>query len=161
MSGLPYIRTQQVGCPTCRIMILTIVLALTLCGCSLDFWVGDGRGDWTKPIFNGYAISKINSKEILLIYQDNPNDSGGSIILPNFFICSYQQDAPYICLKGIQTNRMTISESELNSAVYSYFFVDTSTGEVVGAFSQYDDLEEYCTARSMELAVDWIPTNEH
>ena len=157
MTGSPCTRARPIGIATFRITFFTIVLAISLCACSNKWFVGEGRGDWTNPICNGYAIFRVNSKEIVFIFQDHPNDSGGSIILPNFFVEEYQVQEPYICLKGIHTRELTISEAELSATVFSYYFIDTLTGEVVGPFNRVSDLEDYCVSRSMELCEFWKP----
>ena len=136
------------------------VIILFLSACSADWWVGDGRGDWTLDLYEGYGISKINSNEILLVRKENPNDSGVAIILPNYFVIAYQLHEPYICLEGIHTQEISASEDELNDMVISYYLVDTANGEVIGPFESQDDYVERCSSLGFEIEDEWIKTNE-
>ena len=146
LNGLLPIRIQLNGRMLLKLTIAALVLILFLSACSVERWVGDGRGDWTLDLYEGYGISKINSNEILLVRKENPNDSGGSIILPNYFVIAYQLHEPYICLEGIHTQEISASEDELNDMVISYYLVDTTNGEVIGLFESDDDFMERCSS---------------
>ena len=88
MNGMQATRIQQNGRMLIKIIAVLVVI-LSLSGCSwLDGFVGDGRGDWTVDLCRGYAISKINSKEILIIHKDSADETGGSIVISNYFIKS-------------------------------------------------------------------------
>lgn len=127
---------------------------------SAEWFLGEGRGDWTLNLSGGYAISKINSKEILLIHKNNPEDSGGSIVIPNYFVLAYQQFDSYICLKGICTQERTISEDELEVGVLSYYIVDTNNSDIVGPIKSYSDLAVQCSSREIEINEEWMePSN--
>ena len=157
MNGLLPISIQQNGRMLLKVAIAILVLSLFLSGCfSIDWWVGDGRGDWTLDLYEGYAISKINSREILLVYKEKPSDSGGAIILLNYFVVAYQLHEPYICLKGIRTQEIAASEEELNAKVFSYYLIDASNGEVIGPFHAYDDFVQHCNSLSLEIKDEWI-----
>ena len=133
-----------------------MILVFMLSACSSEWFIGDGRGDWTLDISNGYAISKINSYEILLVYKENPSDSGGSIILSNYFIKAYQFYDPYLCLEGICTQEIAISQDELIAAELSYFLVNTNNGEIVGPFESYNDFAAYCGDIVLKISNNWI-----
>jgi hypothetical protein len=143
-----------------KLAIVILVFALLFSGCSAEWWAGDGRGDWTLDLCEGYAISKINSKEILFIHKGNPDDSGGSIVLPNYFVIAYQLHEPYIYLEGIRTQRITASEDELNNKVLSYYLVDTTNDEVVGPFESHDDFWEHGNSLGLEMTDEWIQVNK-
>lgn len=160
LNGLLPTRIQLNGRMLLKVTIAALVLILFLSACSVDWWVGDGRGDWTLDLYEGYGISKINSNEILLVHKENPNDSGGSIILPNYFVIAYQLHEPYICLEGIHTQEISASEDELNDMVLSYYLVDTTNGEVIGPFESHDDFVERCSSLGLEIEDEWIKTNE-
>ena len=99
------------------------MVSLLLCSCSLDWWLGDGRGDWTVDLFEGYAVSKINSREIILVHKDDPDATGGSIILPNFFVTAYQLHKPYVCIEGFFTTWNIKRGSARNHSVCCYVIV--------------------------------------
>ena len=160
MNGLLPTRIQLNGRMLLKVTVAALALTLFLSACSIDWWVGDGRGDWTLDLYEGYAISKINSKEILFIHKENPNDSGGSIILPNYFVIAYQLHEPYICLEGIHTQEISASEDELNDMVLSYYLIDTTNGEVIGPFESYDDFVERCSSLGLENEDEWIKTQD-
>lgn len=160
LNGLLPTRIQLNGRMLLKVTIATLVLILFLSACSVDWWVGDGRGDWTLDLYEGYGISKINSNEILLVHKENPNDSGGSIILPNYFVIAYQLHEPYICLEGIRTQEISVSEDELNDMVLSYYLVDTTNGEVIGPSESHDDFVERCSSLGLEIEDEWIKTKK-
>lgn len=160
LNGLLPTRIQLNGRMLLKVTIATLVLILFLSACSVDWWVGDGRGDWTLDLYEGYGISKINSNEILLVHKENPNDSGGSIILPNYFVIAYQLHEPYICLEGIRTQERSVSEDELNDMVLSYYLVDTTNGEVIGPSESHDDFVERCSSLGLEIEDEWIKTKK-
>ena len=114
---------------------LVFALLLSFCSCTLDRLVGDGRGDWTVDLQNGYAISKINSREILIIHKENVEDSGGEIVISNYFVKAYQVQKKYICLEGIRTEGMAATEQELEAAQRIYYIINTDTGEIIGPLS--------------------------
>ncbi len=158
LIGMLSTRIQLNGRMLLKVIIVAVVLTLFLSACSADWWVGDGRGDWTLDIHKGYAISKINSNEILLVFKKNPNDSGGSIVLPNYFVVAYQLQEPYICLEGIRTQRMSASEEELNNMALSYYIVDTNSDDIIGPFEFYEDFVKHCDSLKLEMKDEWIKT---
>ena len=133
-----------------------LALALFLSSCSADWLVGDGRGDWILDLCEGYAIAKINSKEIVLVHKENPNDSGGSFVLSCYYVISYQLYEPYICLKGIPTQGTAAAEDELKSGARSYYLVDTSNDDVFGPFESYIDFAEYCNSLGFSPEEVWL-----
>jgi hypothetical protein len=143
-----------------KALFKTIIVALTvmstLCACSAYWFVGDGRGDWTLDLFDGYVICRVNSYEILLGHKENPADAGGSIIIPNFYISGYQLYKPYICLEGVRTKKMAASDEELNNMQLSYYLIDTTTDEVFGPFTTFDDLVKYGDSIQLEISESWI-----
>ena len=142
------------------ILISVIILVLILGACSAEFFLGEGRGDWTLNLREGYGISKLNSRQILLIHKDNPEDSGAAIVIPNFFVLAYQDFDSYICLKGICTQERAISEEELKAAVFSYYLVDTKDSNIAGPLASYYDLTEYCNLHEIEIGEEWIEARE-
>lgn len=160
MSGLQLTHTLQNGSKLLKATIIVIVFTLLLNGCSIDWWVGDGRGDWTLNLQGGYAISKINSNEILLVHKNNPNDSGGTIVIPKYFVVAYQLYESYICLAGIRTQKISASEDELRETVLAYYLVETTNGEVVGPLKSYDELADYCSTIGLEINDKWINIKE-
>ena len=150
------IRIQQNGSAPIKAIVFIVILTLLLNGCSVgDQLVGDGRGDWTLSLRNGYAISKINSKEILLIHKKNDSDSNGSIVIPRYFITAYQLQEMFICLKGILTQGMIATEEELENMQLSYFLVNTATGEILGPYESEDEFRELCQLFSIKISDRW------
>ena len=129
-----------------------------LSGCSAKWWVGEGRGDWILDVCSGYFISKINSREILFVYKEKPDDSGSKIIIPNYFVTAYQIQDPYIFLEGIQTEQITISDDELDGRVLKYYIVNSSDGNVIGPLESYDNLLDKCDVLALDLQDKWLKT---
>lgn len=165
MNGVRHIRILRIGRKLNSLIIIILAFTLFLNACSYnrqlqselsEFFFGDGRGDWSFELCSGYSIIKTNSKGVTLGYKEKPDDSGWShVISNNYFITSYQMYEPYIILEGIQHKDIFISEDELSNAILSYYFVDTTSGEVKGPFESYDDLAEYCCSVELELG-EWI-----
>lgn len=143
-----------------KVLSLVLLCAMLFSGCSAYWWVGDGRGDWTLDLYNGYAISKINSKEILFVHKENPTDSGGSIVLSHYFVTAYQLYEPYICLAGIRTQGLSISDEELNSSIVSYCLVDTTTGKVSRLYTSIDAFIQYCDSIGLQINNEWISPSD-
>ena len=85
MNGLQHTNIQQNGQMLIKLLITMLIISIALSSCSAEWWLGDGRGDWTLDLFEGYRIAKINSREIILARKMFPNDSGGAHVLPNYF----------------------------------------------------------------------------
>lgn len=142
------------------LFFILIFLLVLSCG-SLEWFFGEGRGDWTLDIANGYCISKINSREVLLIHKDSPGDSGGSIVLPNYFVTSYQQYEQYIFLEGISTQGRTASEEELETGPSVYYVLDSGCAEIEGPFQAYDKLLKYCNEHEIEIEDEWLTAEKN
>lgn len=143
-----------------KAVIVIIALSLLLGGCSAKWWVGDGRGDWTLDVCSGYYISKINSREILFVHKAKPDDSGSKIIIPNYFVTAFQTQEPYIFLEGIQTEKITISDDELDRREIKYYIVNSIDGTVIGPFETYDALLHMCNSLALEIQDEWSKTEE-
>lgn len=138
------------------IIIFYIIIAL-LAYLPIEQWVGDGRGDWEKELCNGYAITKINSHQIVLTYHGDDRFSS-SILLDNYFITGYQNHDPYILVKGIPTQGHTLSENDLESSDILYYFVDTIEHSIDGPYKSSEEFRAYCYARSIAVSENWEKT---
>ena len=107
-------------------------------------------------LYAGYSIVKVNSKEIVLTYREDWNDSAGTFVIENYYVIAYQLCDQYICLEGICTQEMMASEEELRNNMSSYYFVDTTDGGVVGPFESYDDFLDCCHITNIEITDKWI-----
>ena len=124
----------------------------------MDWLVGDGRGDWILDIYGDYAVAKINSYCICLVYREK--QEGGwehrSFVVPNYFIKAYQVHEPYICLEGIITKSEFISADELKRGELSYYLVDASSGDVIGPYDSYEEYVEHCGDLEIEITDEWL-----
>lgn len=159
LNGMLHTHIRQHGRMLLKAITTLVIISLLLSGCSANWWVGDGRGDWTIDLCAGYSISKINSREILFGYKKNPEDPGRTIIISNYFVTAYQMYDPYILLEGIQTERITISDEEQNRRVLSYYLIDTTDGKVSGPFETYDDFVDYCSSLALKIKDEWTNTD--
>lgn len=142
-------------------VVAVILCLISLSGCSNEWWVGYGRGDWTVDLCNGYAITKVNSQSIHLIYKENISDSGGSFVIPgNYFVQSYQLLEPYIFLEGIHTAKSFATDDELKNCVQIYYVVDTETHEIIGPLENYEDLKAKCSVLNLDLDDNWTHTKD-
>lgn len=129
-----------------------------LCSCS-DYWfVGDGRGDWSYEIISGYCVSKVNSK-MIWITKKRPDDSG-AIIIPQYFVVSFQVSEQYILIEGIHTEEKSISEDELNERNLNYYIISTKDDEIHGPFQTRTDFDNECQLLKIIVTDRWVLTKE-
>lgn len=159
LNGMLLTHIRQNGRILRKGIIAVMILSSILAGCSADWWVGDGRGDWTLDLCGGYSIDKINSREIL-VGKENSSDSGRSIVISNYFVTAYQLHEPYICLEGIHTQKITISDEELKDRVLSYYLIDATDGEVIGPFESFDEYADCCNSHELEIKNEWLKVNK-
>ena len=155
LSGLQIITIQKKLGITFNLLLLSFVLIFVLTGCSLHWLVGDGRGDWTQELINGYAILKINSNKIMIGHKDSLDSPGWSDVIPNYYITAYQQKTPFIFLTGIQTKHSIASAEELNSNPSIFYLVNSETEIIAGPFSSLDDLKTYCSDFNLVVPDTW------
>ena len=156
---MPPTHTQPNGKMLLKLTCIILIIALFLNGCSIHWWIGDGRGDWTLDLYEGYAISKINSREILLIHKEHLDDTGGAIVIPNFFVTGYQIKEPYIYLEGILTQEVLVSEEELKSVIRNYYLVNTTNDQIIGPLDCFDSLVDYCNSAEIDISEEWVKTD--
>lgn len=144
-----------------RKSLCVLACLILLTGCSADWFVGDGRGDWTIDLCAGYTICKINSNQILIGYEKQSELAGGTIVIPNFFVTAYQIQGSYICIQGIRTQGSCITEEERTGGRLCFYLIDTLSGETYGPYLSYIDFLEYCRTISLELAQEWNYTSEY
>lgn len=142
-----------------KLLCSLLCLAL-LTGCSADWFVGDGRGDWTIDLCAGYSINKINSNQILVGYRKRP-DAPGHIVISNYYVTAYQIQGSYICLQGIRTQVSCITEEERTGGRLCYYLIDTVSGETYGPYLSYQEYTEYCAMIPLELGQEWNYTSEY
>lgn len=155
MTGMLPTRIQQIGLMLIKVIICSITIIAVLCGCSNDWLSGDGRGDWTVNICGNYALSKVNTDEIILIQKYESDLPGGNIVIPNYYILAYQVQEPYIFLEGLVSQKMSISAEERENNQRSYFAVLTTDDTIIGPFESYDLLIDYCTAHNLLITDEW------
>lgn len=159
MNGMLHIRTKQNGQMFRKFTVFVVLLSLILSGCSTKSVDGMGRGDWTIPLFNEYAIEKVNSSQIVISLKDSPSYVGASIVISNYFVTSFQLHDPYICLRGIETQSEFISEDELRSRVLVYYLINTNDHKITGPFEVEKDYTDYCSSIPLSLHEYWLPAN--
>ncbi|MBR6825251.1 MAG: hypothetical protein IKM59_01755 [Oscillospiraceae bacterium] len=141
------------------IALLTCVFVLLFTtGCSfISFMLdpGEGRGDWTIELINGYCINRINGSQKVLSSRRNSTDTNGSIVLHRFYITSYQISKHYICLEGISTREAYISEKELEREARDYYLVSTTSHTITGPFESIEAFLEHCSTIDLNIAEVW------
>ncbi len=156
------VRTNAAWCKVIAVLI-AIMLMLTACSDSVLglLAISGGQGDWRVELFNGYFIDRVNSKEIVLVYKNDPSSIGYSFVMEdNFFITAYQTEEPYVCLEGIATKERHISDEERASGVLSYYLCDTTDGSIAGPFSSKTEFIEYGNSVGLAVTDAWIQTKD-
>lgn len=142
-----------------RVILVILILSFVMSGCSADWLVGAGRGDWSRELCAGYTLTKVNGYEIVFGHREDFSATANSILIENCFISAYQVQEPYIYLEGIPTKSWAASEEELQSKTRNYYFVNTDSGEIVGPFESSAALSDYCTSLAIEIPEEWVQTS--
>lgn len=139
-------------------MVALVFLMFFLNSCSSNWFVGDGRGDWSTELLGGFYITKVNSYEILVTYKETPTDVSATIVVPKYFVVSYQVQGSYIALKGIKTEGTVASKKELNDMILSYYIICVENSEILGPFDTYDEFYDKCKTLELDITCDWVKT---
>ena len=119
----------------CAYVMIVAMLLLLISGC--------GLGDWRFDLYHGYAITRINSRSINLIYYETP-DGPGSFVIERFFVTDFCMNQRLIAVKGIPTEDVFASEKELARKERWFYLVDTECAAVYGPYSDLGDFEAQC-----------------
>lgn len=127
-----------------------LFLMAALGGCAKE-WIKDaGRGDWAVDLFSGYTITKVNSRGIILSHASQ------GIVLNKFFITGLQVKEPYVCLRGIPTKDVWITDEELSENKVVYYFLNADTDELAGPFDNVRGLIKHGNSLSVTIPNRWI-----
>ena len=160
MTGMLLTPMQQKGRMFIRFFSVLLCLLLCLNGCSSEFWVGEGRGDWKVEILPEYYIFRVNSHAIYLCHKGS-EDVSYSCVIDKYFVTAYQTHTSIICLEGITTADDFASDEELKSRIVCYYLVNTSNEEVNGPFDTIEGFTEYCTEKGLNIEKEgWIKAKE-
>ncbi len=160
MSGMQHIPIQQNGKTSIKaLLIISLVLMLTLSSCTSYWFVGDGKGDWSFELIDGYYITKVNSREILITYKENIDQVGSTIVLPKYFVIAYQITESYILLDGIKTEGNAISDLEFKDMLSCYYIISTKNHEILGPFNSYDEFYNKCEVMKIQVTDNWVKTS--
>ena len=140
------------------IFVVALIFIFFLNSCSSYWFVGDGRGDWSTELLGGFYITKVNSYEILVTYKETPVDVSATIVVPKYFVDSYQVQGSYIILKGIKTEGTVASKKELNDMILSYYIICVENSEILGPFDTYDEFYDKCKTLELDITRDWVKT---
>lgn len=160
MSGMLSIHTKQNGTLFLKMISIVLALVVFLCGCThecVEWFFGDGRGDWELELINRYSIVKINSCDVIL-GKKHDDDSGWSIVL-GYYVTSYQIYQEYIYTEGIVKRGSSITDEELENPIIYYYIVNTLTDEIFGPFETYSDFLEQCDLLSIKDNDTWLQFN--
>ena len=155
MNGMQHMNTQQSGHRLLSLIsaILTMLLFFNSCA--------GGRGDYTIELLNGYAVSKINSREMLFGKKDGITETSYTIVISHYFVKAFQLHDPYILLQGIETKELCISDEELEANKRVYYFVDSSSENIVGPFETIDQLSTCCNLYEIVLLDEWTSIEKY
>lgn len=130
-------------------VLLLIAFALAVCGC---------QGDWRYDLIGGYAITRINSKCICLVYYEEP-DGPGSYVIENFFVTDFCRNERFIGVQGIPTADIFAADEELAQTERCFYLVDTVDGNVYGPYSGREEWMAQCHAVGAEDLPAWRSTD--
>lgn len=144
-----------------KMLVLIIVVAIITSGCSVKWWLGDGRGDGYYPLSEKYELDKVNSYHIFLgIPFSDPELPGGEIAIEDFSVLEFQNQENYILLKGIQFNGLEEYQDKIDNEQFIYYLVITESDSIWGPFSSYEDFLHKCEDLSIIVEDEWVVTKE-
>lgn len=156
LNGTQHIQQQPSGLKYLKTIAALVFIWLLLGGCSMDQWAGDGRGDWTLDIGEGYCITRVNTYEILVGYKHDPDVAGSEIVIPYYFVTAYQEDDHYFMFEGIHTQKWAVSDDELSKRILIYYIIDTSDDTLLGPFESITEFEEMCKMLGIQDCFEWV-----
>ena len=158
---MPSTHTKQNGTLFLKMISIVLALVVFLCGCThecVEWFLGDGRGDWGLELINGYWILKINSRNVLLS-KEHDNTTGWSTKINGYYVTSYQLNDKYIFTEGFKNEGNSITDEELENPIIYYYIVNTLTDEIFGPFETYRDFLEQCDLLSIKDNDTWLQFN--
>lgn len=142
----------------CLILVLCVIIFfLVLRGCSyllIDALSENyGNRDWHVELNNGYEITKINSKSIILI--NSASSSTGKIVIPDY-INAYRYNEDYLeilCARDGPNDLLGVDSEE-----DKYFLIEFEKQILHGPFTKKEFIN-HCLELSIPEMGDWLTTN--
>ena len=156
MIGNQDLRIKPNGRKLIETISLLLVAVLVLGGCSAIELPEMGQGDWQIELIDGYYVTRVNSRAIKLTYKEKEDSLSSSIVLPNYYIKSYQIYKSFICLEGIRTEGRFATEEELENYSLSYYLVNTINNDTKGPFETLEEFKDICSSSEIHLIQEWI-----
>ena len=132
-----------------KMVALLLLIALALCGC---------QGDWRYDLIDGYAITRVNSKCISLVYYEEA-DGSGSYVIRNFFVTDFCMNRDFIAVQGIPTAADFATDEELAETERFIYLVGITDGTVYGPYSNQEEWMAQCHEVGAEDLSAWRSTD--
>lgn len=129
--------------------ILSQLLILFFIGCS-------GTSDFTIELCNNYYINKSNSKQVVL---SKHKDIGGSVILPDYYVCEYAVANEYIFTAGVETPYSTLEDCDTSDYSAVYYVINSKTDEIIGPFVDKNAVVKKIQNIGYEEKIEWHKTD--
>lgn len=115
---------------------------------------------------NGYAVSRLNGSQIVLIYNDNwENELGqvwdGIIVLPNYYVKGFCYHGSFIGVFGTQTETPSATMQERESGAIQYYLLDSQSSEMWGPFASKAEYDKVCTSMNIPIVDDWYEVTDY
>ncbi len=101
-----------------------------------------------KTICGNYALVKENSRSTYII-----NTKSGEQVIPSIII-SYSDSKDFIAAKQTE---VPPSDVKPDYTTYSYWFINTTSGEITGPLADETDFTAFCTQHNL-LFDEWLGT---
>ncbi len=163
MTGMQHTHTQQNGRMSIDVVAISLICVIVLSGCSstfMEWFVGDGRGDWSVQLIDEYVLFKTSSRSVEICRRENPTDTNCSFVMTTpFFVTAIQVDDPFIAVEGIPTSGPFITEEELRTDTRHYYLIDADGDNLYGPYVDLDAFLDYCISVGYESNEIWIKVN--
>ncbi|MBE6738560.1 MAG: hypothetical protein E7566_07950 [Ruminococcaceae bacterium] len=134
---------------------LVKVLLCIFCIFALLFSNGCGLSDWGYDMQNGYAIWRINSRQIECGKIDGPNSIDPVV---EDYVVRFSYNSEYIFLQCVEVDVKNVDE-EINKDNPMYYLIDVKTDEVKGPLTKSEFIVTTIDIVGTQDELSWIETD--
>lgn len=142
------------------------LVSIILCFCLLCLGGCTGSSDLYYSLPNGYAVTRINGSQIVIIYNNDwRSEQGqewdGRIVLTNYFVKGFCYNESYIGLFGTRTEASSATSQEITSGAIQYYLIDSRTREILGPYATQEDFNKACTSSNAGVFDSWYEVADY
>lgn len=141
-------------------LLINLFLILLLLGCTAY-----ESYDLYYALPNGYFISRVNSKQIAIAWDQNwktdLDSNSGVYVIDKYFVKGFSYNDRFIGLFGTHTQLNYATEIELESNELQYYIIDTKEQEIYGPLNSERAFQDALMEIGVENLSDWFITEDY